>query len=74
MAAPVGYVSRVVAKMDERVVLVGRLHVDVAAPAAVAARRTTPRDDLLAAEGRNAVSAVARLDVDLGSIEELHDT
>src|SRR5690606_6697819 len=61
-----------VAVVDQRVEPVDRLDPDVAAAAAVAAVRAAELDELLAPERDRTGAAVARSDIDLGLVEELH--
>src|SRR5208282_1012235 len=56
-----GLVFWIETEMHERVVALARLHDDVSALAAVAARRTAARNELLPPEGHAAISAVAGL-------------
>ena len=63
-------VLRVVAEMNQRVVALARLHDDVAAAPAVAARGPPARHKLLAPEGHAAVAAVAGLHANFGFINE----
>ena len=60
----------VVAEVNERVVLLGADHDDIAAPAAVAARGAAAGDELLTAEGHAAVAAVASFDPNFCFIDE----
>ena len=61
-----------VAVVDQRVEVVGRLDDDVAAAPAVAAVGAAELDELLAPEADAAGAAVAALQVDLGLVEEFH--
>jgi len=60
----------VIAKMNERVVALARLHQHVAATAAVAARGPAAGHELLAAEGHAAVAAVAGFDANFGFVNK----
>ena len=70
VAAALAAEFAVVAEGQERVQVLGGLQHDVAAVAAVAARRAAPRDVLLPAEGNAAVAAVAGLHPDFGLVNE----
>jgi hypothetical protein len=61
-----------VAEVDERVEAGDRFEHDVAALAAIAAVRAAVLDVFLAAERHRARPAGARLEVDLGLVEEMH--
>jgi hypothetical protein len=63
-----------IAVVDQRVQPVRDLDDDVAAAAAIAAGRPAELDELLPAERDAAVAAVAGSDIDLGLVEELHQT
>jgi hypothetical protein len=63
-------VLRVIAEMDQRVVALRDFHDDVAATAAVAARRAAAGHKLLAPEGHAAIAAVAGLDANFCFIDE----
>ena len=63
-------VFRVEAEMHQRVVALAGFHDDVAATAAVAARRAAARDILLAPECEASVAAVASLYTNFGFIDE----
>src|SRR5262245_60075009 len=72
MSAALGFVFGVVAELQKRI-LVGRSHQDhIAAAAAIAAARPAPRDELLAAERKAAVTAIAGLHQNSGFIEKQH--
>ena len=70
MFAALRLVLGVVAEMNQRVVALARLHDDVAAASAVAARGAPARHKLLAPEGHAAVAAVAGLHADFGFIDK----
>jgi hypothetical protein len=70
VAAALGLVLRVVAKMDQSVVALAGFDDDVSAAAAISAGRAAARNKLLAAKGHAAVSAVAGLDLDSCLIDE----
>ena len=70
MASALRLVFRIEAEVHQRVVALARFHDDVAALAAVAARRAAARHILLPAEGHAAVAAVARLDPNFGLVDE----
>ena len=70
MLAALRLVFMVISEMNQRVVALARLHHDVAATAAVAARGAAPGHELLAPEGHAAVSAVAGLHTNFGFINE----
>ena len=61
-----------VAKVDQRIEAGHTLDDDIAAAATVTAPGTAVLDEFFAPEGDAAVAAVARFDIDLGLIEELH--
>ena len=63
-------VLRIEPEMNERVMALAGLHHDVAALAAIAARRSAARHELLAAKGHAAVAAVARFDPNFGFVDE----
>jgi hypothetical protein len=58
------------AEMNQRVVALAGLHDDVPALAAVAAGRTTARDELLPPKGHAAIATVSRLDPNFRLINE----
>src|SRR6185437_3768182 len=60
------------AVVDQRVAVVDRLDIDVAALAAIAAPGPAIFDELLAPERDAAIPAVSGLDIDLGDVEEFH--
>jgi len=70
MGAALRLVLRVIAQVEEGVVVEGRHDNDVAAAAAIAAGRAALGDELLAPEGQAAVAAVAGLHVDFYLIDE----
>ncbi len=72
MASALGLVFRIETEMNQGIVAFARFHPDVAALAAVAARRPAPGDKLLAPERHAAVAAVPSLDSDFGFIDK-HD-
>src|SRR5687768_680936 len=72
MAAAVGRVERLEAQMVERVLAGLAEQVDRSAVAAVAAGRTAPRHELLAAEGHAPVPSTPPADVDDGFVDEDH--
>ena len=59
MPAAFGLMLGVVAKVQQRVESLGRLHPDAAADTAVAARRTASRNEFFAAKCRHAIATVA---------------
>ena len=61
MASALRFVFRIEAEVHQGIVAFAGFHDDVAALAAVAARRAAARDELLPAEGHAAVAAVAGL-------------
>ncbi len=65
-----GFVLRVVAEMDERIVALARLHDDVAAAAAVAAGGSPSGHEFFAAKGHASVAAVAGFYFDLCFIDK----
>ena len=74
VAALLGLEMLLVAVVDQRVQVRHALDDHVAALAAVAAVGPAELDELLPPEADGAVAAVARADIDLGLIEELHGT
>src|SRR5258708_36116424 len=70
MTAAFGLVLGVVAKVQERIESLGRLHPDAAANTAVTARRPAARNEFFPPKGGHAVAAIARLYPDLYSVEE----
>ena len=64
------FVFRIEAKMHERVVTLAGFHDDVAAPSAVAARRSPARDKLLPPKGHAAITAVSGFYANFGFIDE----
>ena len=70
VASALGFVFRVKAEVDERVVTLAGFHDDVATLAAVAAGGAAARDKFLAAKGQTAVAAVAGFDSDCGFVDE----
>src|SRR5579859_4131031 len=70
VASALRFVLGIETEMHQRVVALAGLHDDVATLAAVAARRSAARDELLAPEGHAAVSAVAGFDFDFGFVDE----
>src|ERR1044071_8498488 len=64
------FVLGIESEVHQRVVPLAGLHDDVAAFAAIAARRSPTRDKLLPPEGHAAVSAVASFDFDFGFVDE----
>src|SRR4051812_11953404 len=70
VAAALRIVLGIEAEVDQRVVRLARFHDDVAAAPAIAAARSTARNELLPAEGNAAVAAVAGLDADFRFINE----
>src|SRR5580704_3165111 len=62
MAAALRLVLRVIAKMDQRVVLLAGLHDHIAATAAIATRRTPARNKLLTPKRDATVAAIAGFD------------
>ena len=70
MFSAFGFMLRVIAKMDERIVALARLHDDVAAAAAVAAGGTAARHEFFAAKGHASVAAVAGFYFDLCFIDK----
>src|SRR5690606_25515022 len=70
--AALGLEVLLVAEVDQGIQPVHRLDQDVAAASAVAAVRPAELDELLAPERHAAVPARARLDIDLGLVEEFH--
>src|SRR5437868_1640465 len=71
-AAFLGPEMLLIAVIDQRVQIVGRLEDDVAALAAIAAIGPTELDELLAAKAHRAAAAVTALQIDLGLVEEFH--
>ena len=67
-----GLVFRIEAEMHQRVVALARFHPDVAAPAAIAARRPAARNELLPPERHAAVAAIPSLHSNFGFIDK-HD-
>src|ERR1019366_2571778 len=67
-----GLVFRIETEMDQRIVALARFHPDVAALAAIAARRPAARNVLLPPERHAAVAAIASLHSNFGFIDE-HD-
>src|ERR1041385_6944826 len=61
-----------IAVIDQRVQILGRLEDDVAALAAIAAIRPAEFDELLAAKAHGAAPAVTALQVDLALVEKFH--
>ena len=70
--AAFGLEMLLVAEIDQRVQIVHRLGIDIAAAAAMAAVRAAELDELLAPEADRAGAAIAAADIDLGLVEELH--
>ncbi len=70
VASALRFVFRIEAEVHQRIVALAGLHDDVAALAAVSARRAAARDVLLPAEGHAAVAAVARFDPDFRLVDE----
>src|SRR6266849_6498076 len=70
VAPALGFVFGVEAKMHQRVVTLAGFHDDVAAFAAITARRPSARDELLPAKSETAVSPVSGLDPNCGFIDE----
>ena len=64
----------VIAEIEQGIHVLVHDEDDVAAAAAVTARRASLRDELLAAERRLAVTAIARLDDDACPVDKLHDS
>ena len=73
VAAGRGLEVLLVAVVDERVEAVDRFRPHIAAAAAIAAGRAPELDELLAPKTHRAGAAVARTQIDLGLVEELHD-
>ena len=65
-----GFVFRIEAEMHERVVALARFHPDVAALAAIAARRPAARHEFLPPERHAAVAAIPGLDSNFGFIDK----
>ena len=70
MAPAIGPEFAIVAIPQQRVVVWVRLHKDVAAVSAIAARRSASRNVLLPAKSDAAVAAVAALHYDFGFINK----
>src|SRR6185312_6156515 len=70
VASTLRRVFRIEAEVYQRVVTLAGFHDDVAAAAAVTARRASARDVLLAPEGEASVAAVAGLYANFGFIDE----
>ena len=64
----------VVAEIEQSIHVLVHDEDDVAAASAVTTRRASLRDELLAAERRFAVTAIARLDDDACPVDKLHDS
>ncbi len=74
MLAALGLVLGVVAEMDQRIVALRGFHDDVAAPAAVAARGTAARNELLSPEGHATIAAVTGFDANFCFIDKHRKT
>ena len=70
VASAFGLVFGVEAEMNQRIVALAGLHDDVATASAIAAPRTSARNEFLAAEGDNAVAAVSGLHANFGFIDK----
>jgi hypothetical protein len=70
VASALGFVFWIEAEVHQGVMALARLHDDVAALAAIAARGAAARDVLLPAESHAAVAAVAGLDPDFCLVDE----
>jgi hypothetical protein len=70
MLAALGLMLGIVPKVEECVQTLVRLEPDAASDAAIAAGRAAPRDEFLAAERSDAVSAVPGLDPYFGSVDK----
>ena len=73
VAAALGLMFRIEAEMQQRVVVRTGHHHHIAAAAAVAAARTAARDELLAAERKTAVAAVAGFHADFYFVDKQLD-
>jgi hypothetical protein len=73
MASALRLVFGVETEVHQSVVALARFHNDVAAIAAIAAGRPTPRNVLFPTEGETAVTAVPSLYSDCGFIDEHED-
>src|SRR5215472_6205547 len=68
--AALGFVLRIEAEMQQRVLMRARDQVNVASTPAIAAAGATARDELLPPEGQTAVAAVTSLDVNPDFVDE----
>src|ERR1700691_1346966 len=70
MSSALGFIFRIETEMHQRIVALARLHPDVAALAAVAARRAAARNEFLPPERHAAIAAIPSLDSNFGFIDK----
>src|ERR1043166_8058764 len=70
MPSALRLVLRIESKMNQRVMTLARFHDDVAALAAISARRTAARNKLLPSKGNAAISPIPRFHANCGLINE----